>query len=306
MTDSEIKTILFITLSYVGDAIMSTPVLEALHQRYPQATIDIVGDRRSTLLFSQCPYLGKIYHKDKQQFLRGSVALLQQVRHTTYDLIVDIRTDGLSWLMKGRHRMTKLRARPYGKHAVEEFMGVIHRLHGDRPIPPTRVWYGEREKDYARQALSELDTTRLLLVAPGAGTKPEVKCWGTDNFAAFCNALSNHFTAVALIGVKFEQDLTTAITHQLHLPYTDLAGDNNLLEVAALCERACFFVGNDSGLGHLAAATGTPVLTLFGSHSPKRVRPWGKNTLHLTSQNRRASSILVSDAVALVTNSGLV
>ena len=55
------QQILFITLSNIGDAIMTTPVLERLHQLYPDASIDLVCDPRSQSLFEHCPYRGEIF-----------------------------------------------------------------------------------------------------------------------------------------------------------------------------------------------------------------------------------------------------
>jgi len=66
-----INKILFISLSNIGDAVMTTPVLQALHELYPEAVIDIVGDQRSSEIFKYCPFLGEIFHKHKSSFLRG-------------------------------------------------------------------------------------------------------------------------------------------------------------------------------------------------------------------------------------------
>ncbi len=90
------RHILLITLSNIGDALMTTPVLEALHRQYPQAVIDIVTDARASDLFEHCPYRGEIILKQKGW--RGTIALLKQLRVTRYDLIVDLRTDGLTLL----------------------------------------------------------------------------------------------------------------------------------------------------------------------------------------------------------------
>ena len=88
------EQILLVSLSNVGDAVMTTPVLEALHQRYPAAVIDIVGDRRSSGLFEFCPYRCRIFHKDKRGGVRGLLRLIQGLRRTRYELVVDLRTDG--------------------------------------------------------------------------------------------------------------------------------------------------------------------------------------------------------------------
>ena len=90
------QKLLFVGLSCVGDAVMTTPVLQALHQVYPDAEIDIVADRRSWEIFEHCPYRGDIFYKDKQRFLRGAPALLKELLATRYDVVVDLRTDGLA------------------------------------------------------------------------------------------------------------------------------------------------------------------------------------------------------------------
>ncbi len=72
-----VNKILFISLSNIGDAIMTTPVLMALHECYPEAVVDIVGDKRSSEIFKHCPFRGEIFNKQKNMFLRGVPALLK-------------------------------------------------------------------------------------------------------------------------------------------------------------------------------------------------------------------------------------
>ncbi|MGB5439175.1 MAG: glycosyltransferase family 9 protein, partial [Gammaproteobacteria bacterium] len=98
------RSILLITLSNIGDAVMTTPVLEALHHRYPKARIDIVTDARAGSLFEHCPYRGEIILKHKGW--RGTLALLKRLRTTRHDLVVDLRTDGLALLLHARRRLT--------------------------------------------------------------------------------------------------------------------------------------------------------------------------------------------------------
>lgn len=59
------------------------------------------------------------------------------------------------------------------------------------------------------------------------------------------------------------------------LPCVDLCGRSSLLQAAAVLERCRVLVGNDSGLGHMASAVGTPTLTVFGPGQPGRYHPWG-------------------------------
>lgn len=298
MQGQPVNSILFISLSCVGDAVMTTPVLEALHALYPNAVIDIVADKRSAVIYRHCPYRGEILIKDKKKFLRGSVDLLGKVRKTVYDLIVDLRTDGLAWLCRGRQRYTKWGRQPYGGHAVEQFMGIIRSLHGEQPIPPARVWVSEEDRQFAAAAVSVLPAGKWLVFAPAVAHRP--KRWPVENYSHLANSLKDIFSAVIVDGGPAEIDVTTAVASRLELPHINLAGKTSLLQAAAVQERASLFVGSDSGLAHVAAAVGTPTLTLFSNDKPERVLPWGGRTAWVKAADGMAASIPVSEVEAKI------
>ena len=293
--------ILLITLSNIGDAVMTTPVLEALHQRYPQAVIDIVTDARASDLFTHCPYRGTTLNKDKQAGWRGTLALVRQLRHTRYDLVVDLRTDGLTLLLRTRQRLTRRKARTSGHHAVERHFSVVaeHLDHTD--IPATRLWLSPTEQAFARQQLSVLPAQRWLALAPGARWQP--KRWPTQNFRTLVEQLQNEFNAVILLGDSSEISICADLGKNLPLPVTNLAGKTNLLQTAAILEQARLFVGNDSGPGHMAAATGTPTVTLFGPGDPARYHPWHPQARWVQSSTGNIEDITVAAVVAEIASS---
>ena len=292
-----VERILFISLSCLGDAIMTTPVLESLHRKYPGARIDIVSDRRSHLWYTHCPYRGEIFIKDKHRFMRGVPDLLRQLRDQRYDLIVDLRTDGLAWLLRGSRRLTKWTARPYGDHAVEQLMGVIHSLHGNEPIPPTRMWLAKEDEAFAGQRLSMLPPGPWLALAPAVGGKPERR-WPSRNYVELTARLRDLFSAVILTGGPGERRITDEVAAGLSVPSLDVT-DASLLQVAAIICRAKLFIGSDSGLSHVAAAAGTPCLSLFSLYRPERVLPWGRNTVAVQGMNHDARNIPVAEVEAL-------
>ncbi len=204
MPEQNTHKILLITLSNIGDAVMTTPVLESLHQRYPQAVIDIVTDARASQLFTHCPYRGAVLNKDKQAGWRGTATLVRQLRNTHYDLVVDLRTDGLTLLLRARKRLTRRKARTPGYHAVERHFGVIAD-HLDNPgIPAAGLWLSEAEQAFARQQLAGLPGQRWLALAPGARWPP--KRWPAQNFRSLVEQLQDEFDAVVLLGDSSEID----------------------------------------------------------------------------------------------------
>lgn len=277
------RSILVITLSNIGDAIMTTPVLEALHRRYPEAVIDLVADRRSSEIFTHCPYRGRIVFKEKRAGWRGTLQLVRTLRQTHYDLIVDLRTDGLAYLLRARRRFTKWQRRECGPHAVEQHMGVIAAL-GDSGIPATRIWLTSQLEAEAAQRLEGLPGTRWLALGPGANWEPKI--WPLTRFRDLAEKLQNDFDAIVLLGGPNDAERCDFLSRTLPLETLNLAGKTNLLQAAAVLARMQIFVGNDSGLGHIASAVGTPTLTLFGPGEPERYHPWGDHSRWLVSPEK--------------------
>ncbi len=294
-TDST-RTILLITLSNIGDALMTTPVLEALHCRYPQAVIDIVTDARASDLFEHCPYRGDIILKQKGW--RGTIALVKRLRVTHYDLIVDLRTDGLTLLLRARRKLTRRGNRTTGGHAIERHFGVIARDVRPAEIPPQRVWLNEAQRTFARQRLAALPGKRWLALGPGARWAP--KCWSPENYLALANQLTDCFDAIILLGSRDDLAACRRIAADLVLPHRNLAGETGLLQAAAILEQAQLFVGSDSGLGHLAAASGTATLTVFGPGDPERYHPWHPQARWVQSENDSIDTVTVSQVVEQV------
>ncbi|MFQ5659592.1 MAG: glycosyltransferase family 9 protein [Gammaproteobacteria bacterium] len=274
---------------------MTTPVLQSLHQHYPGALLDIVGDRRSSVLFSRCPYRGEIVHKDKNRIFRGAFALLKTLRGRVYDLIVDLRTDGIAYLLRGKKRYTKWRSVAYGPHSVEQLMGVIRDIHGNRPIPPACIWLDGEHDTFAGEILSELPGGNWLACAPGVGGAIE-KTWLPRNYAILANKMTDLFSGVILVGDACERRFTAAVRRELSVPCMDMAGETDLLQVAALLKQAAMFVGSDSGLGHVAGAVATPTLSFFSVDRPERCLPWGNRAVWLSGSNRDARTIPVAAA----------
>jgi heptosyltransferase-3 len=294
-TDST-RTILLITLSNLGDALMTTPVLEALHRQYPQAVIDIVTDARAADLFECCPYRGEIILKHKGW--RGTLALVKRLRVTRYDLIVDLRTDGLTLLLHGRRKLTRRGNQTTGGHAVERHFGVITQDVRPAEIPPQRVWLTESQRTFAQQQLADLPGKRWLALGPGARWAP--KCWPPENYVELAKQLTDYFDAIILLGSHDDMNACQRISESLVLPHRNLAGNTGLLQAAAILEQAQLFVGSDSGLGHLAAASGTATLTVFGPGDPERYHPWHPQACWVQSKNDSIDTVTVNQLVEQV------
>ena len=294
-----VKKILFVGLSSVGDVVMTTPALTSLQNKYPEALFDIVADKRGVQLYKNFPKLNKIYLKDKDKPLRGAPDLLLQLWKNRYDLIIDMRTDGLAYLLRAKKRYTKLFARSYGSHAIEDLMGIIAPLHGDKPLPHTSVWPAELDREYAKKEISVFNNTDLLLaISIGDSRKPE-KTWTTNKFVDLLNKHKDDFTGVIFLGNSYEAEGTREVASKIDMQYINTV-NNSLLEAASLLEKCCLYIGPDSGLGHIASAVKTPTISFFSLMKPDRYRPWGDKSICICGSANDARNISVDEVSAAV------
>jgi len=291
--------LLFVTLSNIGDLVMTTPALRALHDAYPEARIDIVADPRSSELLTRCPYLGELFHRVKREGRTGLLRLVRSLRCRRYDAIVDLRTDFLPWLLRGARRSARWQAPPHGSHAVEQHFAVAQRLLSiPRAIPDTCIW---TTADDDARAAAQLDTVpgpRRLVLAPGANWPG--KRWPVEHYAALAQALRGDFDSLVLLGSAADVSDAGGRLDGLALPTLNLMGRTSLIEATAVMRRATLFVGNDSGLGHLASAAGIPSVTVFGPGRPERYRPWGSRASLLLAPDLALEKLLPSTVAAHV------
>lgn len=283
------RRILLVSLSNIGDAVLTTPCLQALHQKYPAALIDMVGDPRSQMIFSACPYLGRMMVLDKKSGWRGRLSLVMQLRQQHYDLAVDLRSDWLLYFIRARRKLGKLSSRA-GRdlHSAEKHAAALNPL-GSCTTPETRVWLGNMQRQYARCKLAGWAEWRILALGPGANFAGKI--WPIEHYVALVKLLADSFDGVLLLGNQQDAERAARFSQDSALPVLNVCGECDLLEAAALLEHAGLFVGNDSGLGHIASAVGTPTMTLFGPGYPARYRPWGLAAGWLQSEDGSMSSL---------------
>ena len=138
---------------------------------------------------------------------------------------------------------------------------------------------------------------RLVAVHPGGGGVH--KCWPKQNFAALINELLRAGVQVVVLLGPVESEDKRDIG-QLVFPGVYRISPETIAQLAAVLERVDLFVGNDSGPGHVAAAVGTPTVSLFGPTNPVVWKPLGPKAAVIASENRDIDSIPVAAVVRTV------
>ena len=281
--DANTPRLLFVTLSNIGDLVMTTPVLESLHALYPDHVIDVVADQRSGELLQPCPYLGELIWKNKRSSWSDKRKLFRKIRAHHYAVAVDLRGPWLARLARASKRARKASLEP-GMHAVEHHFTALAKLSGSDSIPPMKLWLSQLAKDKANELITATPHKKWLAVAPGANWPGKI--WPAEQYTAAINLLADSFDGVLVLGNNADMPLCRQVVAQSSLPSINLCGRTTLPETAACLAKATAFIGNDSGLGHMAAALGIPTLTVFGQGDPTRYRPWGNQAAVVLAPNK--------------------
>lgn len=265
--------ILFITATRIGDAVLSTGLLSHLIGLHPQARLTIAAGPAAAPLFEPVPGLERLIALPKERFGLHWLRLWRQCVFRRWDIVVDLRRSAIGWLLPARHRFVAPKAQ-----------GPIHRvellaatLGLEKSPPPPKVWLDPAARSAAAAILPA--GKPVLALAPAANWRG--KQWPAERFAELAARLTGDSGILpgARIAVFAAEAERVAIAPALAaIPadrLIDTVGKVGLTGVAACLERCDFFVGNDSGLMHLAAACGIPTLGLFGPSREEHYAPWG-------------------------------
>ncbi len=267
--------LLFVTATRIGDAVLSTALLGHLLDRHPDARVTIACGAPARGLFTALPGLTRIIVLEKRRLAGHWFGLWAAVAGTRWDVAVDLRGSLLtSFLIRGRAIVDR-HAHP-AIHRVEELAQLV----GATPPPAPRLWLGDAHRTRAAALLP--DGAPVLALAPAANWGP--KTWPIERFVDLARRLTAPGSALAdarvlIVAAPSERAQVAPLVEAIApVRRIDLSGGGDLLDVAACLARARLFVGNDSGLMHLAAASGAPTLGLFGPSPERRYGPWGADT----------------------------
>jgi heptosyltransferase-3 len=266
--------ILFVTATRIGDVVLTTGVLDWLARQYPAARFTIACGRPAAPLLESFPQLERLIVLDKKPLAGHWFGLWSRCVMRPWSLVVDLRSSALAWFLPTRRRIVR-RRRDNSRHGVVE----LAELFGVEPPPSPRLWITPEQE---RRAAALVPAGVVLAVGPTANWRG--KEWPAERFAALVDRLTGAGgplpgAPVAVFGAPSERQAAAPVLQALpEKRRIDLVGTVDLPIVAACLRRSTLYVGNDSGLMHMAAAVGAPTLGLFGPGNEVRYGPWGERT----------------------------
>lgn len=283
--------ILFITATRIGDAVLSSGLVAHLAAQYPGARFTIACGAPAAPLFEAVPGLDRLIVIEKKALHSHWLSLWGACVGHRWDRVYDLRGSMLARLLWagerhiGDYRDDKI-------HRVEELGQLI----GVSPPPAPMLSLSGAAQESAAGLIPE--ETTVLAIGPTANWGG--KQWPADRFAALALRVTGpggllEGATVAVLGAEPEREMAQPLLDALPGDRRiDLIGQS--LPVAAACiGRSTLYIGNDSGLMHIAAATGTPTLGLFGPSPETRYGPWGAHCASVRTEEGFKELVLAPD-----------
>jgi heptosyltransferase-2 len=290
------RRLLVVMPSWVGDIVMATPTLRALRAVEPSDVITVLVRRSMRQLLEHCPWIDRIVSfRQKSTFDRrsGLVSLAARLRRGHFDAAVllsnSFRSALLARMAKVPHRVGYDRdgrgflltdrlvpRRDDGRFVpvpTLDYYLALARYEGAQ-LPETRMQLftadeDDREADRLLANGGLCPGRALVLLTPGANFG-DAKMWPPPRFAAVADLCHDRLDCVvAVAGSPSERPVLDAVLSAARAPILDLESKGvGLRLLKSVVKRSSLVITNDTGPRHMAAAFGTPVLTIFGPTDP--------------------------------------
>ena len=278
------RHILFITATRLGDAVLSTGVLDYLSRIHPEARFTIACGPVAAGLFARFPRLERVVVVEKRAFDLHWPALWWQVARRRWDLVVDLRGSALSLTLRAGQRAIMRGGRRPGHR-----LGHIARALGLDEVPLPVAWTAPADQARADMLLPAGEP----VIGLGPTANWPGKIWPAERFVALAAGL-----ALRLPGVRFAVFGGPGVAERASAAHVvaelsgslDLVGMLSLPQAAACLARCVLFVGNDSGLMHLAASAGAATLGLFGPTPASEYAPAGRLAAYVMADGEAGRS----------------
>jgi ADP-heptose:LPS heptosyltransferase len=275
----DFERILFITLSSLGDCIMSLPVFFELEKLFPKAQFDVLVGERSKEIFLTLPNVDEVFlYTSKNRGIMGKIPLIKTISKKRYDLVIDLRHSILPIFVRSKKKIfTTFKPKISGIHATEEHL--------------KNVFYKcaqNFEFDYSDKII--IDTKTIIKfsdvfdriqgsvgIVPGATWQP--KAYSVEGFISVAKRLRDLGLNLVLLGSSDEIDLCGQISKEVES--LNFCGKTNLMDLFYIIKNLSVLVTNDSGPMHIASLLDIPTVALFGPSDEGRYRPWGKKCIVL-------------------------
>ena len=291
---SSIKKILVVSLSNIGDVVLTCPVVDALIDSFPLAEISLIVGPKAVTLFDQSPYIKKVYPFTKKESWGELLSLFGALKGEGFDAVIDLRNTALAYLLGAPFHTSGFFRQDPSRHKKDQHFSRLMSVFPDMILSQNRyaVFVNELVRKKAEMLLQPTMGTSKTYFVFSAGAADVRKRWTVEGFVAVARALlKDHPIPIFFIGDDKDEEYTQRIVEQLPPAAVNLAGKASLLESTWILRNSHLVFCNDSAVMHLASYFDVPVLGLFGPTDPMRYGPWGQRGAFLKTDRFDANRL---------------
>ena len=295
-------SILIILMGSLGDVVRGLCLVSHIKNNLPESRVTWLIEPRWAELVSFHPQIDKTILFDRPRGVPAVWNLFKDLAQEHFDITLDLQRhlkSGFFSLLSGAKRRVGFNRRNakefnwvFNNEQIDYFGDDLPKLrhyleftHYLGLSEPTSLEFGFSSLDAKSVAPTVVSELRSPFIAVVIGSSWESKDWFPDEYCRLVrNILSSGDRQVVLLGNHSASANAFTLSEKINSSgLIDLVGKTSLLELVGVLKTAAAAVGPDSGPGHLAAAVGTPYVSLFGPTSPKRTAPYGSE--HLVVQS---------------------
>ena len=271
-----IEKILFITLSNIGDAILTLPVLDVLLENFPDSKVTVMSAQRPQELFRNNPAISRVIIFDKHAGLRKNRKLFNELKKEDFDLVVDLRNTLYGALLPAKYKVGAfLKSTKSALHMKDKHLSKI-------PVPDLRIahkrralFISQQDEEHAQRLLHESGIGKdhsLVIIA--AGARSHTKQWPKERFSELALRLLDQGNRIALVGDSADMQTGEYIRRSCGAVILNLCAKTNFSQLGAVIKKASLVITNDSAVLHLASYLNVPTAAIFGPTSDVKYGPW--------------------------------
>ena len=303
-----VKRILISRLRFIGDVVLTTPVIRALKRQYPEAAVHYMAEAGPAAVLVHNPHLEEVIVLPDELLparsvltrCRAHARFLRSLKARRFDLAIDLLGNPRSALLtlatgaryrvgydvrgRGRAYNVKIR-RSASPRVVDAYLDAVRSIGVPTDDDRTEIHFSAEDAKWAESWLVErgIDgTCPIAALNPGASWP--AKTWSPQRFAELARGLIEGLDATVLLIAGPGQREATAGLNALSGHACPVVETDSLTRLAALIHRCDLYVSNDCGPMHIAVAAGTPTIGLFGPSRPEIWFPYAKADGHVALQ----------------------
>lgn len=295
---SKIHKILIISLSNMGDVILTFPVFDVLRADFPSAEISMVVGPRAQSLVQNHPLIKDVIVFNKHQPLGQTLSWINNLRQQRFDMVVDLRNTAIPLFISARYRTTFFVKKSETMHMRDKHLLCLRSVYAfdqNKIFDPKALYISDEDRQAVHRLLDAHRLADKSLIVFAAGAADRRKRWPETQFALLADALKTRYGFEVVFVGDGERDLKTTTTVLGHMksPGINLCGQTTMIQTAEIIRRGILFVGNDSSSAHLASYQNVPMMVMFGPTNALQYGPWNNQAVYVKyMENNDIAAIL--------------